>query len=88
MPSLLGDNMSAPEVARTQITYGHVGWLIYLGDEDVKEALDGTYGIHYGTEHEMDGQTLYCLQIDPRYTIADVTAYINELGGSAYTPPE
>ena len=80
--------MSAPEVWRTQVTYGHVGYLIYLGDEDIKEALDGWFGIHYDTEHEMDGQTLYCLMVDPRYRISDLTSYINELGGTAYTHPE
>lgn len=73
--------MPEPTPWRTELTFGHVGYIIYRGNLTVKNELDGTYGIHFDTEIDEGDTLIYCLIKDPRYRGSDLMNYIVELGG-------
>ena len=78
--------MSAPTPSNNGVAIGHLVYVIFSGSGTLKQSLN-SYGTFFDTE--VDDDSLLCLVVDPRFSHADVTRYIVELGGAIYvSPPE
>jgi len=77
--------MAAPEPSyELAMATGHPAYIMFSGPGTLKDDL-GNFGLFFDAEVADD--TVHCMVVDPRFSTADVEAYIVELGGEVYVQP-
>ena len=77
--------MSEPQPSSVFPSRGHVVFIIFTGKGEIKEKLKD-YGSFF--DAEVSDDSVHAMIVDPRFNYADIEAYIVELGGEIYIPPE